>query len=1258
MKVFNLLFILIITCLIATPIYSQWISIENYSLPGSNPEVQLISSDETSSIIKVDLPGYMLNHFMYKDKSYYSIDIGEEAITTEVGLPEIPHIAKILAIPDYGSVSVEVIETGTKNIVSGFNIVPARNSWKEGNPETEYIENSDFYKNGNVYPSEIVSVDEPVIFRDFRLVRVSIFPIRYSLSKNEIEAFSSVTVKINYLPGNGANIKTTPQRKIASSFDKIYKTMIFNYDEVIRSRYGIEDETANDLMLCIMPDSYVNTFTAYKDWKILSGMEVVVKKFSEIGATSNTPDVIKNFIADAYHNWQKPPTHILLIGDAGVAPTKNYTSQYDGYTFVNEDYFVEIDGNDFFPEMIIGRFTNQNTSTLQILINKFIGYEKTPYVQDNTWFKKALVCSDSQYPSQRQTKRTTAQYMLEYGSFTAVDSMYDGYPCPGNVSTLINYINDGRSFLNYRGQGWDYGWWTSQNCFPFRTTNISSINNGRKLTFVTNIGCGTAMFNSSSGNCFGEQWLELGTATQPRGAIAFVGPTSNTHTTYNNKIDLGIYMGMFQEGLDSPGEALLRGKMNMYNIFGNTTAVAHHFKVYCILGDPSIHIWKKVPRPITIANPDTIYVGLNQIEVVVKDSVTGLQIPNARVTITGNSFFVTGKTNSLGSALITCSPVAEGTLTITVSGGAIIPKSTLIEVVTGTENITPSSAPLVTDIDGNNDGLVNPNEHCSITYTLKNWGTISSNNVSAVLSITDSTSKAEVQSVDPVLFGNIAPGDSVVGQPFIVYVKPDCPIGEIIPLKLSVSSETSSWEYFLNLTTHGCKLEYKDYTVDDEGNVLRNFRMDPGETVKLRVKLLNSGDDLAANVNAVLRSTDQYITILDSTGTFGTLLKDSSAVNEADYFEVKVDENCPTQYEAGFSILLWTENGLYPYSIEKNISLPIAMPSAFDATGPDAYGYYAYSNKDFLWHQAPQFNWVEINGIGTEIPKPVNKNDFTQTVALPFVFKYYGLNFNQVRISSDGWIAFGSGEETAFENQVLPFNDDINNMIAAYWDDLFTNTANAEAKLLYYYDQENHRFIVEWHKVPHFSEPDELETFEIILFDPVYYPTSTGDGEILIQYKDVEEPSSVTVGMENDSQDIGLLYLFNENYDITANELESEFAIRITTDIPTITFIDEDFKGNNLIPSDYSLEQNYPNPFNPQTRIRYSLPEAGFIAVRVYSVDGEMIKELVNTNKRAGNYEVVWDGTNNYGMKVSSGIYFYQLVTDKFIQTKKLVLLK
>lgn len=1256
MKVFNLLLTFLFILLLNIQINSQWVSLDKNSKAGSKPVVQLLSSDATSEIIKVDLPGYMLNHFNYEGKSYYSIDLGEEAITTETGMPEIPYIAKILAIPDNGSVSVEVIETGVKSVVKGFDIAPARESWQEGKPETAYEENISFYKNGLIYPSELASVEEPVIFRDFRLARVSIYPIRYSPSKNEIEAYSSITIKVNYLPGGGENIKTTPQRKIAPSFAKIYKTLIFNYNEVVRRRF-IEDDNGSDLMLCIMPDAYVNTFAAYRGWKNLSGTEIIVKKFSEIGATSSTPDVVKTFIANAYHNWQQPPTHILLIGDAGVAPYKNYTSPYDGYTFPNEDYFVEIDGNDYFPELMIGRLTNSDDYGLQVLVNKFITYEKFPERVNNAWYKKGIVCSNNQYDSQLETKRFTADVMRNYGGFTSVDTMMSKPNCQYTNTDVINAINNGRSYLNYRGEGWSDGWWAS--CTPLKTTNINGLNNGNKLTFVTSIGCGVAMFNASgTSNCFGEAWLELGTPTQPRGGIAFVGPTSNTHTTYNNKIDIGIYMGMFQEGMDSPGEALLRGKLYMYSVFGNTTAVTHHFRIYCVLGDPSIHIWKDIPKPVTVTKPDSVFAGLNQIEISVNDSATGAPIPNARITITGGSLQVNGTTDSLGRALITCLPTADGFLNVTVCGGNVIPKSSLIAVVIGTENVTPNGLPFITDIDGNNDGLVNPNEHCSITYILKNWGTVTSNGVTASLSLIDTLSKATIETIDPVVFGNIAPEDSSMGQPFIVYVQPDCPIGSTIPLKLHVISETSSWDYYLNITTHGCKLDYKDYYVDDAGSILYNFRMDPGETVKLSLKLLNSGDDFAANVNAVLRSSDQYITILDSIGTFGTVFKDSTSINEADNFVIKVDDNCPTKYNANFTLSLWTENGLYPYSLEKQIILSVAMPSAPDATGPDAYGYYAYSSKDILWHQSPQFNWIEINGIGTEIPKPINQNDFTQTVTLPFTFKYYGQDQTQLRISSDGWIAFGSGNQTAYDNKPLPYADSINNMIAVFWDDLFTNAASDEAKLLYYYDQDNHKFIIEWHKVPHFDASDELETFEIILFDPAYYPTSTSDGEILLQYKDVEEPSSVTVGIENSTEDTGVLYLFNEMYDVTANDLESECAIKITTNSPTLTLIEDDRNGDNKIPVTYNLEQNYPNPFNPETRIRYSIPEPGFVSIKIYKIDGEMIKELENLNRRAGTYEVIWNGTNNNGNKVSSGVYFYQLVTEKFIQTKKLILLK
>jgi hypothetical protein len=191
-----------------------------------------------------------------------------------------------------------------------------------------------------------------------------------------------------------------------------------------------------------------------------------------------------------------------------------------------------------------------------------------------------------------------------------------------------------------------------------------------------------------------------------------------------------------------------------------------------------------------------------------------------------------------------------------------------------------------------------------------------------------------------------------------------------------------------------------------------------------------------------------------------------------------------------FSLKLETQNG-YPYTLTDSITLPVAMPSVLDPTGPDGYGYYAYSSDDILWDQHPDYNWVEIEAIGTEIPKPGGLSDFTQTVSLPFSFKYYGNNFTQARINSDGWIAFGSGTQVLPLNSSLPDSDGINNMTAVFWDDFFSPGPQGGGKLYYYSDPDNHRFIVEWDTVPHSSELTDKETFEIILLDPAYYPTPT-----------------------------------------------------------------------------------------------------------------------------------------------------------------------
>lgn len=95
------------------------------------------------------------------------------------------------------------------------------------------------------------------------------------------------------------------------------------------------------------------------------------------------------------------------------------------------------------------------------------------------------------------------------------------------------------------------------------------------------------------------------------------------------------------------------------------------------------------------------------------------------------------------------------------------------------------------------------------------------------------------------------------------------------------------------------------------------------------------------------------------------------------------------------------------------------------------------------------------------------------------------------------------------------------------------------------------------------------------------------------------------------------------------------------------------------LPTAYSLDQNYPNPFNPTTSIRFSIPQAGNVSLAIYDVLGRKVADLVNSYQQAGSFNATWDGTNQFGAKVTSGTYFYQLKTDNgFIQTKKMVLLK
>ena len=110
-------------------------------------------------------------------------------------------------------------------------------------------------------------------------------------------------------------------------------------------------------------------------------------------------------------------------------------------------------------------------------------------------------------------------------------------------------------------------------------------------------------------------------------------------------------------------------------------------------------------------------------------------------------------------------------------------------------------------------------------------------------------------------------------------------------------------------------------------------------------------------------------------------------------------------------------------------------------------------------------------------------------------------------------------------------------------------------------------------------------------------------------------------------------------------EYDSDFGTSVS-ELPT------------FIPESFDLQQNYPNPFNPSTTITYDLRQSGDVKLKIYNLLGEEIKTLVNKFKGIGRHAVVWDGTNNNGSSIATGVYFYTLEIANLKESKKMLFLK
>ncbi|MCK5331886.1 MAG: T9SS type A sorting domain-containing protein, partial [Candidatus Marinimicrobia bacterium] len=97
---------------------------------------------------------------------------------------------------------------------------------------------------------------------------------------------------------------------------------------------------------------------------------------------------------------------------------------------------------------------------------------------------------------------------------------------------------------------------------------------------------------------------------------------------------------------------------------------------------------------------------------------------------------------------------------------------------------------------------------------------------------------------------------------------------------------------------------------------------------------------------------------------------------------------------------------------------------------------------------------------------------------------------------------------------------------------------------------------------------------------------------------------------------------------------------------------------NDLQPESYALYQNYPNPFNPETQIQFRLATADKVTMVIYDIMGRQVRMLVKDSYNAGLYTVTWDGKNNKGATVASGMYIYRIKAGSFTSSQKMLLLR
>lgn len=598
-------------------------------------------------------------------RTFTRISIPGMGTSGSIGNPELPAWRRYIEVP-HGATDVSLIyneQTIPEEIKVQYPIYPVQPPWekKEGVQRPKLTINETIYNSKEKQGEKLAEIEPFGNVRGKNLYQITYYPISYDPFNSKISITKNLLLTIHW---NAPKTSLSRDTKYFSKYiDDLWSPYILNsslFSEKTKS--GGYNIPVGMLVIVASPFMGNSKLNEWVQWKTQRGFIVTVENVANIGTNFTS---IRDYIKQAYNNWEVPPTFVVLVGDP------YYIQAPAGYAYdrpITDLYYSIVDGDEYYtPDLWVGRISVSNTSQLQNALNKILKYEKTQWTLSEPWYIKAsFLTGVDNYEITEGTHNYVISNYFDRSGFQSQKLYTVAYSA--TTDDVISAINSGRGWIVYSGHGSTDSWADGP---PLSQSNVNSLTN-TVYPWVLSFACETGQYAISE--CFGETW-QRATA----GGVGFFGSSVTSYWDEDDILEKFIMESFFSLKKTWTAGMIVNGKLKFYNYYGNKDTTKRYFEMYNLLGDPSTEIWMG-----TLQNPYITHgsgVDSNGLPLSVY-----IEWQNAVISLSNANTLLGAIRSNFGNNLVFfSSPGVVPLVKLTITGNPIVPYQVDLPMVVGAD---------------------------------------------------------------------------------------------------------------------------------------------------------------------------------------------------------------------------------------------------------------------------------------------------------------------------------------------------------------------------------------------------------------------------------------------------------------------------------------------------------------------------------------------------------------------------------------------